>query len=135
MILIEEIALDNGLQLRIFDLSRVIAADTVKVEVNFKAGVDLQPSYFSNRQDYLDVKKIFGDELTYEHKMERTFVAAAEKDMVIEELISTFKNNSLNYLAHEQFARKMAHAWLRDIRLNPFKYHGRPDEAPSKPEA
>ena len=127
MELIEEIILDNGLKLQAFDLSRVIAADTVKVEISFKIKIDLLESYFANAQDYLQVKSIFGSELTYEHNVERTIVPKKERDTVREELIATFKNNSLIYLSHAKFAPKMALSLLRDIKLNPYKYHGRPD--------
>ena len=42
VILIEEINLPNGLKLNIFDLSREIAADTVKVEIAFRADIGTQ---------------------------------------------------------------------------------------------
>ena len=71
---IEEIILPNGLKLIISDLSRAIAADTVKVEVAFKIDIDLKESFFQNTADYQDVKKIFGDKLVFENKEERTFV-------------------------------------------------------------
>jgi hypothetical protein len=127
MELIEEIILDNGLKLQAFDLSRVIAADTVKVEISFKVKIDLLESYFAHEQDYLQVKNLLGNELTYEHTMERTIVPKKERDAAREELIATFKNNSLKYLAHAKFAQKLALSHLRDIKLNPYKYHGRPD--------
>jgi hypothetical protein len=126
MDLIEEINLPNGLTLRIFDLSRSIATDTVKVETSFQVKIDLTESFFTSLQDYLRVKNIFGDELTYEHKMERAFVLQKDSDATREELIATFKNNSLNYLGKEKFAEKLARSLLRDIRNNPYKYQTRP---------
>ncbi|MBN1470546.1 MAG: hypothetical protein JW925_02105, partial [Syntrophaceae bacterium] len=63
MKLIEEIKLKNGLDLKIFDLSRAIAADTVKVEISFQTKISLQESYFTNTEDYAQVKNIMGDEL------------------------------------------------------------------------
>ena len=44
MKLIEEIYLANGLQLNIFDLSRPIAANTVKVEISVQSKIDLKES-------------------------------------------------------------------------------------------
>jgi hypothetical protein len=122
MKLIEEINLPNGLTLRIFDLSRSIAADTVKVEISFQVKIDLSESFFTGAADYILVKNIFGDELTYEHKMERAFVPQKDADATRDELIRTFKNNSLNYLGKEKFAEKLALSLLRDIRNNPYKY-------------
>jgi hypothetical protein len=122
MELIEVINLPNGLKLNIFDLSREIAADTVKVEITFTADIDLKESFFTNLEDYLQVKNIFGDTLTYEYKMERTFVKKEKQNSVREELLNTFKANSLNYLGADNFAQKLALAMLRDIKNNPYKY-------------
>jgi len=63
MKLIEEIKLNNGLNLKIFDLSRSIAADTVKVEISIQTNVSLEESFFTSPEDYILVKNIMGDEL------------------------------------------------------------------------
>jgi|SRR5208283_80802 len=123
MKLIEEINLANGLKLKIFDLSRSVAADTFKVEISFQIKIDLKESYFADFQDYAQVKNIMGDELTYERKMVRSFVYDKDQDSVREDLINTFKNNSLNYLASVNFPQKLALSMLKDIKNNPYKYH------------
>ncbi len=122
MILIEEMVLANGLHLNIFDCSREIAADTVKVEVVFKADIALRESYFSAADDCRLVKDIFGDQLTYEYKMERTFVPKDNGEAVRAELINTFKENSLGYVAADNFAQKFCLAGLRNIRKNHYNY-------------
>jgi len=127
MLLIEQINLPNGLKLNIFDLSREIAADTVKVEIAFKSDIELKESFFASIADYLKVKDIFGDQLAYEYKAQRTFVAKKNIEAVRGELIETFKNNSLHYLAARNFAQKLALAMLRDINQNPYKYLNRAD--------
>jgi hypothetical protein len=124
---IEEIILPNGLKLNIFDLSRDIAADTVKVEIAFKTAIDLKETFFSNKTDYHQLKNIFGDQLAYEYRMERTFVRKKQCDAVREELINTFKNNSLHYLGSENFAEKLAISMLRDVKNNPYKYRSKED--------
>ena len=123
MKLIEEIKLANGLKLKIFDLSRRVAADTFKVEISFQTKVDLKESYFADSQDYAQVKNIMGDELTYERKMVRSFVYEKDQDSVREDLINTFKKNSLNYLASVNFPQKLALSILKDIKNNPYKYN------------
>ncbi|HQH16221.1 MAG TPA: hypothetical protein PKZ86_03720, partial [Smithella sp.] len=105
MRLIEAITLPNGLILEIFDLSRSIAADTVKVEISFQTKISLKESFFINAEDYLQVRNVMGDELSYEHTLERTFVSKDNEDSVRIELINTFKNNSLDYLATVNFAQ------------------------------
>jgi hypothetical protein len=123
MNLIEEINLANGLKLKIFDLSRPVAADTFKVEIYFQIKVDLKESYFASPQDYAQVKNIMGDELTYENKRVRSFVYEKDQDSVREDLINTFKNNSLDYVASVNFPQKLALSILKDIKKNPYKYH------------
>ena len=120
--LIEEIKLSNGLKLSILDLSREIAANTIKAEMAFKVDIELKESFFANREDYLQVENIFGDTLTYEYKMERTYVQKEKLNAVREELINAFKVNSLGYLSADNFAQKLALAMLRDIKNNPYKY-------------
>jgi hypothetical protein len=122
MELLEQINLTNGLTLNIFDLSRPIAADTVKVELSMQIKVVLEKAYFANNQDYIDVKNVFGEELTFDHKTERTIVSKKDENTVREELLATFKNNLLKYLASENFSQMLALSVLRDIKNNPYKY-------------
>ena len=123
MKLLEEIKLDNGLTLKIFDLSRAIAAKTVKVELSMQIKINLDRSYFADACDYDQLKNIFGEELTYDHKAERIIVSKENEDTVREELINTFKSNLLNYISSANFAQKLALAMLRDIKKDPYKYH------------
>ena len=125
MKLIEEIKLDNGLKLNIYDLSRSIAANTVKVEISFQTKIPLKESFFTEKQDFALVKNIMGDELAYEHKLERSFVPKENEDSVRDDLINTFKSNSLDYLASDNFPQKMALSLLKDIKKNPYKYQSR----------
>ena len=127
MELIEPINLPNGLILTISDSSRRIAADTIKVELTFQVKIEVLESFFASPDDYLKVKNASGNELTYEHKMERSFVNDKDEASVRADLLETFKNNSLSYLSSPNFANKMALSILKDIRLNPFKYQAYPN--------
>lgn len=128
MSVIEEIHLPNGLTLTIMDLSRRIAADTQKIELAFQIKIEVSESFFASGEDYRKLVDIFGTELTYEHKTERTFVYDKDEAAVRAELLKTFKQNKLHYLSTPDFAKKMALSLLRDIKLNPFKYQPRPSE-------
>jgi hypothetical protein len=132
MNLIEEIILTNGLKLKIFDSSRPIAADTVKVEISFQTKILLKESYFENTEDYHQVRNVMGDELDYENKQERSFVLKKNEDSVRSDLINTFKSNSLNYLSSANFPQKMALSILKDIKKNPYKYQSRVDSDPEE---
>ena len=124
---IEEIILPNGLKLNIFDLSRDIAANTVKVEIAFKIDIGLKESFFATGADYQQVKKSFGEKLAYEHTLERAYIKKEKVDDVREELINTFKNNSLSYVGVKHFAEKFALSLLKDIKKNPYKYQCKAD--------
>jgi len=126
MELLETINLANGLILTINDSSRRIAADTLKIELSFQVKVKVLESFFASSQDYHQLKDILGDELTYERKMERPFVFDRDEASVRAELLASFKDNSLNYLASPHFAKKMTLSALRDIKQNPFKYQAYP---------
>lgn len=133
MKLIETINLSNGLQLTIHDLSRRIAADTMKVELKFQVIINLLESFFASPDEYLTVKNALGDELTYEHIRERSFVNKEDEEAVRFDLLDTFKNNSLTYLSSPDFSKKMALSLLKDIKINPFKY-GKVYPYPERPE-
>jgi len=127
MKLIEEITLANGLKLNIFDLSRPVASDTVKVEISVQTTIALKESYFPDSQDYHQAKRIFGDHLSYEYKKKISFVAKENQEAIREELFCTFKSNSLHYLSSTNFPQKFALATLRDIKNNPYKYKRNPE--------
>jgi hypothetical protein len=123
MELLEEIQLSNGLTLKIFDLSRAIATNTVKVELSMQIKINLETYFFDDTSDYDQVKNIFGEELTYRHKAERIIVPKENEDAVRKELLNTFKNNLLGYLSAANFSQKLALSMLRDIKNDPCKYH------------
>lgn len=122
MKVIDEIALPNGLTLTVTDKSRSIAADTTKVELVFRMNIEVSESLLPSAADLETLVNIFGNQLTYEHILEKTFVNSRDEEIVRNELLDTFKKNSLAYLSSPDFAKKMAMATLRDIKNNPFKY-------------
>src|SRR4030042_5462376 len=126
MRLIEQIELANGLSLNIYDLSRQIAANTSKVEIYIKTETTLKELYFASPADYTQVKNIFGEKISFEYRKERSFIALEKHNDIRDELIATFKNNSLDYIASLSFPQNLALSKLRDIKNHPYKYTGRP---------
>ena len=57
MEIIETIQLANGLVLTIYDLSRRIAKDTVKVEVSFQMKIKVLESFFVSPDDHLQLTR------------------------------------------------------------------------------
>jgi len=119
---IETITLPNGLILEIMDRSRPIAADTTQVVFVAQMVVALDESFFSSPEHYEATRKVFGPQLTYTYRKERTFVRTQDKDMVFKDLAETFKKDTLAYLSHRDFPRRFALSKLRDILSHPYKY-------------
>ncbi|HDQ03575.1 MAG TPA: hypothetical protein ENN23_03260 [Deltaproteobacteria bacterium] len=122
MNLIEEIHLDNRLILYVFDLSHPISEDTAKVEILVKTETKLKADYFISPEDFRQVKNIFGDKICYEYKKERSFISIENQDIIRDELIETFKSNSLRYISSPSFPKNLALSKLREIKNNPYKY-------------
>jgi hypothetical protein len=122
---IESINLPNGLSLDVWDLSRRIAADTVKVELVIKMEVSFENSHFEEEDHYLKTRRVFGTAGTYEYRKERTFVHLDAKEEVFRELLDTFKRDALPYLAQDNFPQRFSRSKYREIVQNWYKYKDR----------
>ena len=128
MDLIETIRLDNGLTLEIWDESRKIAEDTVKVALTARIRVALKQEYLPGEEQYRTVRRAFGDELLYEQRNERAYVHLKDRDAVFGQLLSDFKETTMKYISRPDFASGFAKSKLMDIQRNPYKYReGKPD--------
>ena len=131
MRLVETIPLPNDLVAEVWDQSRPIAADTTKVELFVRVKVGVHQSYFTDPEHFELVKKILGHEIIYETKIERTFVRNRDKNTVFQELLDTFKRNSLPYLSKPQFPRNFVLSKYDDIEKNRYKYQSSYEETQS----
>jgi hypothetical protein len=120
--LVEEIPLPNGLKVEVWDQSIPIAVNTSKVELLIRIKVELQLSYFIKPEHFEIVREIMGPEIFYEYKKQRPFVNNKEKDAVFRELVDTFKQDSLPYLARQKFPHNFALSKYWDIEKNRYKY-------------
>lgn len=118
MVLIEKIFLSDDLIAEVWDQSRTIASDTVKVDLLFRMKFDLAPSYFDDMEHFERVKKVYGMKLCYEHKIEKSFVKHSEKGTIIKNLLESFKKHSLPYFSKPTFPRQFALSKYRDIVKN-----------------
>jgi len=122
---IERLNLPNGLSLDVWDVSRRIAADTVKVELVIKMDVVFEISHFEEEDHYLKTRRVFGPAGSYEYRKERTFVHIDEKEAVFRELLDAFKRDALPYLAKDNFPQRFSRSKYRDIVQNGYKYKDR----------
>lgn len=125
MRLVEVIALPNGLEARVEDLSRTIAADTASVVLVVRVPVAVKREYFEEAADCEKTKRVFGHELVFEYRNERTFVSAGEREALFEEFLAGFKKDVLPYLSKEQFPARYVLSKHREIVKDPWKYPDR----------
>jgi hypothetical protein len=123
----ELIPMSNGLTVEVYDLSRKIAADTVKVEMMIRIPVSLRPDDFTDPSQYEQTCAVFGKEIFYEHLLGRSFVGKDQENDVFRTLLETFKQASLPYLSTPQFRNRFAASRYREILQNPYKYRVRQD--------
>lgn len=122
MKLIEQIPLNNGLCVQVYDLSQPIARDTVRVEILVKIPLQLRPDDFTEPSQYEKTRAVFGDEIAYERRLVQSFVNNDEQEQTCAALLDNFRRASLPYLAHPDFRTRFAASKYRDILQNPFKY-------------
>ncbi len=121
MVLKERIPLPNGLALEVWDRSRPIAADTVKVELLARVPVKVKVSHFPDRKQYDRFVGAAGPEVRYEYRLERTFVAGNAATAVFAELLATFKKDALPYLSKPDFGQRLVRARSREIAGQPSR--------------
>jgi hypothetical protein len=122
MKLVEEISLPNGLTAEIWDQSRAIAADTTKVALLVRIRLTLKEEYFSNPEQLRITQRVFGPDICYELKKERTFVSKTEAWHVFKSFLEEFKRDALPYLSREKFPAGFARSKYLDIQKHPYKY-------------
>ncbi len=122
MKLVEEISLSNGLVAEIWDQSRAIAADTTKVALLVRVKVTLRPEYFSNPEQFRITARVFGTDIHYELKKERTFVSNAEAWHVFKVFLDEVRRDALPYLSKDKFPSGFARSKYLEIQKHPYKY-------------
>jgi hypothetical protein len=131
MKLVEEIPLANGLKVEVWDKSISIAADTTKVELLIRSKVELKPSYFIKPEHFELVRKVLGPEIFFEYSKERPFIQNKKKDAVFQELLDSFKKDSMPYLSKPIFPRNFALSKYWNIEKNRYKYRSYFEGKPS----
>ena len=109
--LIDTIKLENGLTLEIYDRSKEVVAGRWLVSFEARIDVKVDPQYFEGRDiesPSLDaVQKALGDKVTYSCKKSRNFIAATEKNEVLEGLKERFLTTTRPYFSSANFPRNI----------------------------
>ena len=101
--------LENGLALNLFDASRKIASERWLVSLLARIEIAVDRSITDEKGALVTAeaaRKVVGDKVVFEKKMERHFVSQKEKEEIFSKLIQTFMTDISVYLAKEQFAEK-----------------------------
>jgi hypothetical protein len=122
MKLIETIPLPNGLEIEVWDASRSVAADTVRVDLIIKMTVEIKREYFREPDQYQKTRDAFGPEIVFEYKKERSFVPKESGRAVFYELLKEFKANSLDYISRPDFPSRFVLSKYAEIQKNPYKF-------------
>jgi hypothetical protein len=109
--LIDKIALENGLTLEMFDLSREVVPGRWLVSFEARINVKVEPQYFEGQDSEsppIDaIQKAVGDEVTYSYEKSRNFISATEKDEVLEGLMGRFLTTTRPYFSSANFPRNI----------------------------
>jgi len=117
--LINTIDLENNLTLNFFDESIKMIGDrwlvtlVARMEIPVKATL-VEENDFS-RAEKFEIQKALGENVVFEHKSNRIFVDADDKENALQEMHDTFIENTLHYLSHEDFSRKLLLKKIKEL--------------------
>ncbi len=108
--LIKTLDLENGLQLNIYDASRMLVGDRWLVSLIVRMDVPVTETLKKDSRQPIvninEIKDILGDSVLFEKKREKIFIDTAEKETAFKELCDMFLNSSLNYLSKDIFPKQ-----------------------------
>jgi hypothetical protein len=117
--LLKELTLGNGLVLEITDESSNYYADYWNLKIVIRGTVKVTPDHLQTIIPITpyeqQAKKALGREVPYYRELTRIGVRKAEKEAAIQKLLSSFKENSLPYLGHYSFPKKMVRSHLKRL--------------------
>lgn len=108
--LIKIIDLENGLKLKLFDVSRKLIGD--RWFVSLIARIEMPINDLLLKKDGFpllnvdEVRKALGEKLLFEQKREKIFIDDKEKDKVMKGMQDLFLSSSLSYFSHPDFPQK-----------------------------
>lgn len=119
--IIDQLHLENGIELLLYDRSRVTAGDRWQVELKCEAYIQIDESYWdmvTEEEDRLlpDIRKILGDRVVFVATKQRNFVDANERETVLQEMVQQVHSSMLEYLKKPHFPQEFFKKQYRDAR-------------------
>lgn len=105
-ILMETIALENNIILKLFDNSTLLPNNNWQVALTARLEIPVETLYRGEAPELPgadELRAAIGDPLVYEYKNVRQFVPAKEKQTLLASLIAAFKANVFPYIARPGF--------------------------------
>ncbi len=117
--IIEQQQLDNGIELFLYDRSRLTAGDRWQVELKCEAHIPIEKSFWGMMEHdapqlLADVRRILGDRLVFVTTKKRNFVDAKERETVLQEMVQQIYSTMLEYLKKPHFPQKFFMKQYRD---------------------
>ena len=116
--IVKTIPLGNDLTLELLDLSKKISQDAFKVEMTARLVIPITSSLFPaeslTRDSLENIISKLGPTVTFEHKKERNFIMATDKDKVFDHLVDTFMGTLFPYVSKPYFPEKYILKEYRD---------------------
>ena len=117
--IIDQQHLENGIELLLYDRSRVTAGDRWLVELKCEAHIPIDESYWDmvvEEEPRLlsDIRKILGDRLVFVTTKQRHFVDATEYETVLQEMVQQVHSSMLEYLKKPHFPQEFFKKQYRD---------------------
>jgi hypothetical protein len=117
---VKSIPLAKDLTLELLDLTKEISADACRVSMLARLVIPVKASLFSEET----LKKIpletilnkIGPTTTFEHRKERNFIMAEDKNKVFSHLVDTFMETLMPYVSKPSFPEKYILKCYRDKR-------------------
>ncbi len=106
--LIEEVALENGLVMRLYDCSRRVAGDRwyvcllAEIEIPVDENI-LAREYRGPKEDVLEFIEKNGDSVLFQMKKERNFVDEREREGILNDMVDALKGSCTGYMGHSSF--------------------------------
>lgn len=116
-ILIETIALEDNITLKLFDDSKRLPGDRWQVTLTARLEIPVATLYRGDTEALPpadELRAALGDPLVYEHKNVRQFVVTKERQALRKSLIDTFKAKVFPYIVRHDFHVNYAVAKYRE---------------------
>lgn len=119
--IIEQQQLENGIELLLYDRSRLTAGDRWQVQLICEAHIPVDESCWEKviEDDHgllSDIRKMLGERLVFVTTRQRNFIDAKEYEKVLQEMVHQVHSSMLEYLVKPHFPREFFRKQYREAR-------------------